>query len=104
MDAAMEEPLVDGIHFKSTGEYLMSRRLYILLVVGVLMCVVGWTGYGHGQRSAATRQTWEYRVLSRATQDDLDRYGSDGWELVAVGDTDPNGISTGRVAYLKRPR
>jgi hypothetical protein len=40
-------------------------------------------------------QKWEYRMIRRPTQDDLNRYGEKGWELVAIDD---NGWF-----YFKRP-
>ncbi|SNS65410.1 protein of unknown function [Micrococcales bacterium KH10] len=47
--------------------------------------------------------TWEYAtvpLISHATKQILDTWGSDGWELVTVV-TGPDG--NGLVAYLKRP-
>ena len=48
-------------------------------------------------------QTWEYStvpLMIHATKQILDRWGSDGWELVQIV-TGPDG--NGLVAYLKRP-
>ena len=50
---------------------------------------------------------WEYAtvpLLTHATKQILDQWGSDGWELVTVLQqaTPAGGVSL--VAYLKRPR
>ena len=83
----------------------MRNRLYLSLVVVALLCLVGWTGYGQGQRSSVGRQTWEYRVdpvpgtrlgviggeqetarLNAAEGERLiNRRAAEGWELTAVG-------------------
>jgi hypothetical protein len=47
-------------------------------------------------------QKWEYAtapLIEHATQEILNQWGEDGWELVAVVQG-PQGI----VAYLKRPK
>ena len=47
-------------------------------------------------------QTWEYAtvpLIEHATQEILNGWGEDGWELVAVV-PQPQGL----VAYLKRPK
>jgi len=43
---------------------------------------------------------WEYRVLARAAQDDLNKLGADGWELTAAV-YDPDRMI--HITYLKRP-
>lgn len=85
----------------------MKNRLYLLLIVIVALCVVGWSGYAQGQRSATARQAWEYKtiLLTRQSIDDSWSFwfeddkalpqpvnptakrvelGNQGWELVAV--------------------
>jgi len=84
----------------------MRNRLYLSLVVVALLCLVGWEGYGQGQRSSVGRQTWEYHVdpvpgtrvahfdrdtedvaRSNAAEDEslINRRAAEGWELTAVG-------------------
>ena len=41
-------------------------------------------------------QKWEYKVLQAPTEDQLNLYGSQGWELVAIDQTSR--------FYLKRPK
>jgi hypothetical protein len=48
--------------------------------------------------------TWEYAtvpLLTHATKQILDQWGTDGWELVAVL---PGPTGEQHVAYLKRPK
>lgn len=49
------------------------------------------------------RRTWEYAtvpLITHATKQILDQWGSDGWELVTVL---PGPTGEQLVAYLKRP-
>ena len=41
----------------------MPNRFYLSLVLIVLLCLAGWTGYAQGQRSNPTRQAWEYVMV-----------------------------------------
>ena len=53
--------------------------------------------------SSVTHSTWEYStvpLLTHATKQILDQWGSDGWELVTVL---PGPTGEQLVAYLKRP-
>ena len=59
----------------------MRERLYLSVLVGVLLCLAGWTA--HAQMSKSARVTWEYRVIDRY-RGSLDDEGAHGWELVAV--------------------
>jgi hypothetical protein len=87
----------------------MRNRFYLSLVVVALLCMVGWTGYAHGQRSSVGRQIWEYRVdlvpgtkIARPGWDDvgvvarenaatdqvlINQRATEGWELTAVGNS-----------------
>jgi hypothetical protein len=78
----------------------MKGKLYLSLVIVALLCLVAWTGYGQGQRSSPGRQTWEYLVVDaysdpESAQQALNRYGTQGWELVVRG---------GDYYYFKRAR
>jgi hypothetical protein len=54
--------------------------------------------------------TWEYKLLygGKHFEDDLNRLGADGWELVSVTAQQTGqlgALSTAKaIAYLKRPR
>jgi hypothetical protein len=53
-------------------------------------------------------QKWEYKVMQMVFDDDLDRAGEEGWELVSVIATKEEADGTQEVAdsitaYLKRP-
>ncbi len=41
-------------------------------------------------------QKWEYLILQAPMEDELNRYGSQGWELVAIDQSSR--------FYLKRPK
>jgi hypothetical protein len=70
----------------------MRSKLYTSLVIIVLLCLVGWTGYG--QR---TRSGWEYKVdpvpdagsmqqlQAQANERLINQRAGEGWELTAVG-------------------
>ncbi len=45
-------------------------------------------------KDAMAMQTWEYRVTSDDSEEQMNGLGADGWELVAVRDTS---------SYWKRP-
>ena len=71
----------------------MRERLYLLVLVGVLLCLAGWTA--HAQLSKSARVTWEYRSRGCNVYPPLDHDGAEGWELVAVSAGD---------CYFKRPK
>ena len=71
----------------------MRERLYLSVLVGMLLCVAGWTA--HAQLSKSGRVTWEYRVKACNQYPPLDDFGAQGWELVAVSAGD---------CYLKRAK
>jgi hypothetical protein len=41
----------------------MKTKVYLLLVVVSLVCVVLWTAHAQGTRSNPGRQAWEYKSL-----------------------------------------
>ena len=78
----------------------MRERVYLSLVIGVLLCLAGWTTHAQLQRSNSAGRTWEYKVFDvnhtgPAYNEELNQYGAEGWELA----TTQGGIYT-----FKRPR
>jgi hypothetical protein len=79
----------------------MKNKLYWWMVLVLLLCLVGWTGYAQGQRSNSMKQTWEYQVITanpNQLMSQMNKLGAEGWELVAVSGDGPV------FAYLKRPQ
>ena len=62
----------------------MRERLYLSVLVGVLLCLAGWTA--HAQMSRSARTTWEYKTKQLNQYPPLEHFGAEGWELVAVSD------------------
>lgn len=81
---------------------MMNKRIVCLILPLVLL--TGSITYAQTQRSAAVKQTWEYRVVeapaSAQKERTLNQLGADGWELVAV-EPYPSGVGS---YILKRPR
>ena len=107
----------------------MKERLYLSLLVGVLLCLAGWTAHAQLQRSGTARQAWEYKSLvliiqTRAAGSQNTLYedgktvpgtpltripelGAQVWELVSVAATlsPSTTIDTSTYVYwLKRPK
>lgn len=87
----------------------MKNRLFLTLIVTALICVVGWTAHASLQKGASAKQNWEYMTIrldeASLTHRDLNHFGLQGWELVAVIASCPTGSSNcANVAYLKRAR
>ncbi len=66
----------------------MKTKSYLVLVLGMVLCLVGWTGYS--QRQSSNRQVWEYKTVSTqethfAGDSTFNEMGAQGWELVAAG-------------------
>jgi hypothetical protein len=83
----------------------MREKIYLSLLIGLLLCLVGWTAHAQLSRSAPARQAWEYKTIVFAgkagnwqawAEDGKDlptpvngtakraELGAQGWELVAV--------------------
>lgn len=102
----------------------MKSRIGVLLGVVLLLCISGWAGYTNAQKAATSDQKWEYLVFIpmplAPLQDQLNRLGAQGWELVCVqvGTTGPVVIepaqsqstvyrergTEGTAFYFKRPK
>ena len=61
----------------------MRERLYLSVLVGVLLCLGGWTAHAQLARGSSTRPVWEYTYNNCRTQE-LNAAGAQGWELVAA--------------------
>jgi hypothetical protein len=107
----------------------MRERLYLSVLIGVLLCLAGWTANAKLQRVGPAMQTWEYKSLVLVVQvsaagakntlyEDgktvpgtpvtrMPELGVQGWELVSVAATFSPGSNTDTSTYvywLKRPR
>jgi hypothetical protein len=85
----------------------VKNKFYVSLVVALLLCLVGWTGHAVAQRSSREWQAWEYKLFlpvapGPSLQDQMNRLGAEGWELVAIKDdvTSPYRV----VCFFKRPK
>lgn len=89
----------------------MRNRVSLLSVVAAVLAlgVVAWAGQSQ-KPAAVVKSAWEYRVESdtlNAQSPDLDRIGSEGWELVAVQhqpEVIGNFHTTRRHYYFKRAK
>ena len=61
----------------------MRERLYLSLLMGVLLCLAGWTAHAQLSRNSSTRPVWEYTYNTCRPQE-LNAAGAQGWELVAA--------------------
>jgi hypothetical protein len=79
----------------------MKQKTYVVLLVIVLLCSIGWTGYSQQKRDSKT--TWEFTSVS--SEKEANELGAQGWDLVTVStgvrDGNGNGIA---VFHLKRAR
>jgi hypothetical protein len=79
----------------------MKQKTYVVLLVIVLLCSIGWTGYSQQKRDSKT--TWEFTSVS--SEKEANELGAQGWDLVTVStgarDGNGNGIE---VFHLKRAR
>lgn len=81
------------------------NRLLVGLIVGALLCLVGWTAHAELTRSTPAPQVWDYEVFDAQASFDIARLkqrGAQGWELVLA--VCPNGTSGQCFFYMKRPR
>jgi len=81
----------------------MQKILGLLVIVVVLSCAFGWSGYA---QKRLAKPTWEYKTLRDQNLSDLklNELGAEGWELVSV--TSYGDLTTGHSesAFLKRAR
>ena len=81
----------------------MKHKAILVLVAFAAFCLVGWTA--NSQKKTEARATWEF--ISVYLEEDANKLGAQGWELVTVRtDLDlSNGSGNGRaVFHLKRAR
>lgn len=80
------------------------NRLLVCLIVGTLLCLVGWTAHAELNRSTPAPQVWEYDAFESYTSQaagKLNSRGTQGWELVST--VCPKSYDS-CIYYLKRPR
>jgi len=90
----------------------MNMKRSITVIVGILVGIVIAVGLAaapsRAQRASQQSRAWEYRVVTTTDatpQEQLDRLGAAGWELVSVVTREEAvGTTTQRrqVLYLKR--
>ena len=80
------------------------NRLFVCLIVGALLCLVGWTAHTELSESTSPPQLWAYEAFEAYTAqapDKLNQRGAQGWELVAT--VCPRSYDS-CLYYMKRPR
>ena len=78
----------------------MKNKIWLALNLIVLTAVASFVFI---EKSAAKdEENWEYKVVANAKENDLNYWGANGWELVAVETTNSEGTWYGNVHYLKR--
>jgi hypothetical protein len=80
------------------------NRLLVCLIVGALLCLVGWTAHAELRKSTPAAQNWEYDVVESYTSHatvKLNERGAQGWELATT--VCPKSYDS-CIYYLKRPR
>ncbi len=77
------------------------KNLTIILLTAAVLLLGGWTGLGQKQKPADSNIVWEYTVTGLGTSylgdKELNQLGAQGWELVAISNSD-----RGYNFYLKR--
>ena len=109
----------------------MRERLYLSVLIGVLLCLAGWTTHAQLEKGTTpARQAWEYKslvlvqtvgagaqitfyegnkVVPGTPVTRVPELGAEGWELVSVAATiSPHRTSIADtyqyVYWLKRPK
>jgi len=59
-------------------------RLLLTLVVFASLCLVGWTENRQRASASSAKTSWEYIIRGGLTEQQLNELGAQGWELVAV--------------------
>jgi lipopolysaccharide export system protein LptC len=78
---------------------MQSRANWILIILAIALCLVGWTGYKQRQTGKSRTTIWEYKIVDGITEKELNEFGAQGWELAAVA------VGNGQAShYLKRPK
>lgn len=83
----------------------MKLSWFVVLMLLMIACLAGWTGYAQKQSAAPQqsaappRTVWEYKIVSESDKLSLNDLGAQGWELVAV---EMGGAQ--EVYFFKRPK
>ncbi|MDQ3652848.1 MAG: DUF4177 domain-containing protein [Acidobacteriota bacterium] len=80
----------------------MKSKLYALLAVVSLCCLIGWTGYGQNRRQMSA--AWEYKVVNNPSEVSLNELGAQGWELVSIAAYGDPSTGYFNAAYFKRAK
>ncbi len=88
------------------GDIVNTIRKSTLTVVIGITVLIGWRAYSparaQDQRDAAT--TWEYTVTGSARVNDLNKLGSDGWELCGGYFSTFKGTGKSELIFKRRKR
>ncbi|HEX7296479.1 MAG TPA: hypothetical protein VF251_12035 [Pyrinomonadaceae bacterium] len=91
---------------------MTKTKLYLLPLLVVVPCLLGWSARAELERSAPAAQVWEYSEVELDTHflatPKLNQLGTQGWELVGfvsgcIPATD-RPLECRYRAYLKRPK
>ena len=58
----------------------LKQVISLVILAVALFAVAGWPGYA--QKRDAGRTMWEYRSLISPSDQDLNKLGAEGWEMV----------------------
>ena len=76
----------------------LKQVISVVVLAVALFAVAGWPGYA--QKRNAGRVVWEYRSTINATEQDLNKLGTEGWEMVGFSVDQLHN----RYFYFKRAR
>lgn len=74
--------------------------LPVALVIAALPCLLAASVYGR-QAAPPARQAWEYKQSCKPKDDDMNRLGAEGWEMVSAIYTGNTGVTC---LFYKRAR
>src|SRR5262245_651626 len=76
---------------------LMKTKIFLVPIVVVMVCLLGWTAHARLQKNSPALQTWEYQAYELEarfqTTAKLNQMGAQGWELVTVVSECPSAAS-----------
>ena len=80
----------------------MKNSKLLTIVVILLIGIFAWNSYA-SQRRSLTRK-WEYKIVYTASEDELNRLGTQGWEVTTAYVGLTNGTGSTPYCVLKRPK
>lgn len=78
----------------------ITKCLMVALIV--FLSMFAWTSYAAKESPKSSK--WEYKVAYTASEDELNRLGGDGWELVTTYVSAPDRSNSTPYCILKRAR